>query len=80
MYLILTSDDYTFWETVDHLLKTRNWKGLEIPYDKYTVVIVLNKVVGHLPKEISKTVSFFFKHGAEATCTVTDRYRHSEIA
>ena len=52
----------------------------EIPYDKFAVVIVLNKVtVGHLPKEISKTVSFFFKHGAEAMCTVNGRSRHSEI-
>lgn len=52
------------------------------PYDKYAVAVKRGqKTVGHIPREISKTVAFFIKHGGILTCSVlSEQHRHSEIA
>ena len=52
------------------------------PYDKYAVAVKKEQItVGHVPREISKTVAFFMKHGGIVTCKVTSgQYRHSLIA
>lgn len=52
-------------------------------FDKYAISVLKdNIVVGHVPKEISKLVAFFIKHGGVLKCIVTEGgvYRHSEEA
>lgn len=52
------------------------------PYDKYAVAVKKGQItVGHVPREISKTVAFFIKHGGIVVCKVmSSQHRHSEIA
>lgn len=52
-------------------------------FDKYAISVLKDDtVVGHVPKEISKLVAFFIKHGGMLKCVVADggKYKHSEEA
>lgn len=52
--------------------------------DKFAVAAIRSEsdiVVGHIPREISKVVFFFLKHGGKVECIVTDDKRYySEVA
>ena len=43
-------------------------------HDKYTVSVVKHGgIVGHLPRELSRTVWHFILHGGQVTCEVTGK-------
>lgn len=49
--------------------------------DKFAVAIYReNEIVGHVPREISKIVWHFIKHGGAVNITVTGNRRHSSVA
>ena len=52
------------------------------PHDKYAVAVKQGqKTVGHIPREISKTVAFFLKHGGKVSCrVVSEKHQPSDIA
>jgi hypothetical protein len=52
------------------------------PRDKYAIALLKESaIVGHVPREISKTVAFFLKHGGHLVAVVsTEKYQHSVVA
>lgn len=52
------------------------------PADKFAVAVCKGDViVGHVPREMSKVVHFFVKHGGSANIIITDgHYKHSSVA
>lgn len=50
------------------------------PEDKYAVSIVKNDtVVGHIPRELSKTCWYFIQRDGEILCTVTGNRQRSNL-
>ena len=38
-----------------------------------------DRIVGHIPREVSKTAWHFLEHGGEIRCEITSRRRRSDI-
>lgn len=52
------------------------------PFDKFAVCVLKDEqTVGHIPRELSKIVHFFIKHGGKVIVVITDdKYNYSAVA
>ena len=50
-------------------------------HDRFAVAVLKDdRIVGHIPREVSKTAWYFLEHGGEIRCEITSRQRRSEVA
>ena len=46
-------------------------------HDRYVVAVLKNgEVVGHIPRELSRTFYFFLKHSGEISCVITGKRKY----
>lgn len=64
---------------VGEILSTRKETGNH--HDRFAVAVLKDdRIVGHIPREVSKTAWFFLEHGGEIRCEITSRRRRSDVA
>ena len=62
---------------VGEILSTRKETGNH--HDRFAVAVLKDdRIVGHIPREVSKTAWYFLEHGGEIRCEITSR-RRSDI-
>ena len=63
---------------VGEILHTR--KEAVNHHDRFAVAVLKeDRIVGHIPREVSKTAWYFLEHGGEIRCEITSRRRRSDI-
>lgn len=63
---------------VGEILHTR--KEAVNHHDRFAVAVLKeDRIVGHIPREVSKTAWYFLEHGGEIRCEITSRCRRSDI-
>ena len=62
---------------VGEILSTRKEAG---NHGRFAVAVVKDdRIVGHIPREVSKTAWYFLEHGGEIRCEIISRRRRSDI-
>ena len=64
---------------VGEILSTRKEAGNH--HNRFAVAVLKDdRIVGHIPCEVSKTAWYFLEHGGDIRCEITSRRRRSDIA